>query len=66
MKKYSKAFMELQGFKTQEEAELEMSRRGKLGKGKSKKYNKLRDEPGYAKELRSRGIKDGQEEESRP
>ena len=33
----------------------EMARRGRNSKGKAKKFNKLRDEEGYAKALRAKG-----------
>jgi hypothetical protein len=55
----NKHWLKMMGFKNKEEASEAMANRAKLGKGVPKKFNKLRDEPGYAKELRSRGTKKG-------
>ena len=55
MSKYWKLMM-LEKYGSDEAVAEEMARRGSNSKGKPKKFNKLRDEKGYAKELRSRGV----------
>lgn len=54
MKQYNEHWLKMMGFSSQEEAREEMSKRGQKGKGIPKSYNKLRDEEGYAKELRAK------------
>lgn len=57
MSKFWEAMVDKYG--SEEKARAEMARRGGNSKGKKKSYNKLRDEEGYAKELRSRGTSNG-------
>lgn len=54
--------MMIEKYGSEEAVKEEMARRGANSKGKSKKYNLLRDKKGYAKELRARGVQGGKEE----